>query len=336
MERRRYPRATAGVNARVPLGSPLTAVAAVPQSAAMPLELEPWNEGSAARVAAMVEGPGMQPEFDRLLGHGLAETMSDPLCPAPFRRLARLDGTDCGFAFAFVLPTSAGRPFASIRVGVVEGSRRRGVGAALHAALRAQLIAEVPDLAEIESGALVPNPAAEAFCLRQGLEPSRRYWMMQRPGRSVEAPRWPEGVALRVFENGDRDLAAFTDVFNRSWREQDHGVLVTVEDARELIANGSVDPAAIFLAEAAGGAVGFVRCARHATRGEVAVLGVVPEWRGRGLGRALLRWGTQWLLEHGAEPVTLLVDGKNDRALVLYRGEGFEVLRTRQIYSKKV
>ena len=302
----------------------------------MPLELEPWNDGSAARIAAMVEGPGMQPEFDRLLGHGLGEIMRDPICPERFRRLARLDGRDAGFAFAFVPPTVSGRPFASIRVGVVEGARRRGVGTALHATLRAQLIAEVPGLTEIESGALVPNPAAEAFCLRQGLSPGRKYWMMERPGRSVDAPLWPEGTAIRGFENGERDLAAFVDVFNRSWLEQDHGFLLTVDDAREHIANGTVDPAAIFLAEAAGAPVGFVRCARHATRGEVAVLGVVPEWRGRGLGRALLRWGTQWLLDRGAEPVTLLVDGKNDRALVLYRGEGFEVRRTRQIFSAKV
>ena len=302
----------------------------------MSLELEPWNDGSAARIAAMVEGPGMQPEFDRLLGHGLAETMNDPICPARFRRLARLDGRDAGFAFAFVPPAASGRPFASIRVGVVEGARRRGVGTALHSALSAQLVAEVPGLTEIESGALVPNPAAEAFCAKQGLSPGRKYWLMERPGRSVEPSLWPAGTAIRAFEDRERDLALFVDVFNRSWREQDHGFLVTVEDARQLIANGSVDPAAIFLAEAGGEPVGFVRCARHATRGEVAVLGVVPEWRGRGLGRALLRWGTRWLLDRGAEPVTLLVDGKNDRALVLYRGEGFEVRRTRQIFSRAV
>lgn len=301
----------------------------------MPLELERWNDGSAARMAAMVQGPGMQPEFDRLLGDGLRDTMNDPICPAPFRRLARLDGRDAGFAFAFVPPTAAG-PFASIRVGVVEEARRRGVGTALHAALRTELIAEVPNLTEIESSTLVPNPAAEAFCLAQGLSPGRKYWMMERPGRSVEPPHWPEGTAVRVFENGERDLAAFVDVFNRSWLEQDHGFLLTTEDAREHIDNGSIDPASIFLAEAAGVPVGFVRCARHATRGEVAVLGVVPEWRGRGLGRALLRRGTQWLLERGAEPVTLMVDGQNDRALVLYRGEGFEVRRTRQIFSKKL
>src|SRR6185503_3828612 len=105
----------------------------------------------------------------------------------------------------------------------------------LHTALTEQLVAEVPGLAEIETSAYVPNVAAEAFCLGRGLAPGRRYWLMERPGRSVDAPRWPEGVAIRTFENGERDLASFTDVFNRSWQEQDHGVLLTVEDAREHI-----------------------------------------------------------------------------------------------------
>jgi len=300
----------------------------------MPLELEPWGATSLSRMARLAADPSLQPEFERLLGHGLAETMGDPLCPEALRRIARLDGADVGFGFAFVLPTVQGLKFASLRIAVIESARRRGVGTALWRTLESELHARVPDLREVESGVILPGEPAIAFFARRSLSPVRRYWLMRRPGRTVDPPLWPEGVSLRPFEPGERDIALFTDVFNRSWKEEDHGILLSIDDVRTHFANGTVDPRAMFFAEAAGSPIGFVRGALHATRGEVAVLGVVPEWRGRGIGRALLRFGTRWLIEHDADPVTLFVDGKNERALTLYRQEGFEVMRTREIWSK--
>ena len=77
-----------------------------------------------------------------------------------------------------------------------------------------------------------------------------------------------------------------------------------------------------------------MRLAPLEARPEVAVLGVVPEWRGRGLGRALLRHGSRWLRDRGFERVMLQVDGENERALTLYRQERFEIVRTRQVWSR--
>ena len=71
-------------------------------------------------------------------------------------------------------------------------------------------------------------------------------------------------------------------------------------------------------------------------RGEVATLGVVPEARGIGLGRALLRWGVGWLEHQAAPRVTLTVDGENEGALSLYRSEGFETVRKREIWSRRL
>ena len=68
--------------------------------------------------------------------------------------------------------------------------------------------------------------------------------------------------------------------------------------------------------------------------GEIAVLGTVPEARRIGLGRALLRWGVAWLEIHDAPRITLLVDGDNEQALVLYLSEEFHVARTREVWAK--
>ena len=48
-----------------------------------------------------------------------------------------------------------------------------------------------------------------------------------------------------------------------------------------------------------------------------------PEARGRGLGRELLRWGVHRLRSVSELPVTLSVNGRNERALRLYEREGF-------------
>lgn len=301
----------------------------------MSLTLEPWGPGALARVAAMVPDASLQPELERLLGHGLEETMADVYCPEAMRRLAVLDGADAGFGFAFVLP-SGGKRFASIRIGVLGSARRRGVGSALYQAVLAAVRDRVPDLAEVEMSAYVPNSASEAFAARRSLTPTRRYWLMERPGREAPEPDWPAGITVRGYDGTDRDLVRFVDVFNASWLEQDHGIHLTIDDVRDHVASGAVDPFGIYFAEHAGEAVGFVRGALHAMRGEVAVLGVRPDWRGRGLGRALLRFGTRWLIERGVARVTLVVDGQNERALTLYRHEQYQVFRTRQIWSKKL
>jgi mycothiol synthase len=58
--------------------------------------------------------------------------------------------------------------------------------------------------------------------------------------------------------------------------------------------------------------------------GEVRLLGVLSEWRGRGLGRELPRAGVAEVRARGAGRVKLAVEAGNERALSLYRRTGFE------------
>jgi mycothiol synthase len=58
--------------------------------------------------------------------------------------------------------------------------------------------------------------------------------------------------------------------------------------------------------------------------GEVRLVGVLPQWRGRGLGRELLHWGVAWLRAMGAGVIQLNVEAENELALGLYRRTGFE------------
>lgn len=65
---------------------------------------------------------------------------------------------------------------------------------------------------------------------------------------------------------------------------------------------------------------------------EVAYIGVVPEARRRGVGRAMLLHALIEARAAGAPWVTLSVDDRNRPALQLYRSLGFEVYDQREVY----
>ena len=54
-------------------------------------------------------------------------------------------------------------------------------------------------------------------------------------------------------------------------------------------------------------------------------LAVAPDWRGRGVGSALMRAAEAWAREQGAERMTLDLDAANDGALRLYERLGYTV-----------
>lgn len=64
---------------------------------------------------------------------------------------------------------------------------------------------------------------------------------------------------------------------------------------------------------------------RH--RGEIAALYVVPERRGRGLGRLLLEEGEAVLRQWGCRRIQLAVTASNEPAVALYRAHGYAVTR---------
>jgi ribosomal protein S18 acetylase RimI-like enzyme len=59
-------------------------------------------------------------------------------------------------------------------------------------------------------------------------------------------------------------------------------------------------------------------------RGEISLIGVLPGWRRRGLGRELLRRGVTALRDRGAGWIELSVEAENEGATALYRAHGLE------------
>jgi mycothiol synthase len=87
------------------------------------------------------------------------------------------------------------------------------------------------------------------------------------------------------------------------------------------------DPAGFLLLEEDGRLAGSCWTKVHAgtdpPMGEIYVIGVDPDFQGRGFGRALTLVGLEWLAGHGLRTGMLYVDANNISAMTMYRSMGF-------------
>ena len=300
----------------------------------MELRVEPWTDADNEIVRGLLDDPRIAAQNENLKGPGrLEHWLADPFCDPALRFLARVDGSVAGFAYAFALASGA-QPWAMLRPAVAAPFRRKGVGTRLLEAQLAALAAKPPRWAEVCLAAYEPCDEAKGFAARHAFRVVRRFWMLERPGAEAPAPEWPPGITTRTYVHSEQANRDWTDAYNASFASHYHFVPATYEDGAYIVAMPDFDPHSVMLAYEGDRCVGFCRDEIHPRRGEVGTLGVVPDVQGRGLGRALLRWGVRRLLEIGAVPVTLLVDGENEGALGLYRSEGFEVQKTRLVWSR--
>ena len=158
---------------------------------------------------------------------------------------------------------------------------------------------------------------------------------------AVAAPDEAPGVTVRLFD-AERETAALVDAFNRGFEGHFEFYPMTVEQFDFFFDSHWFQADKTFVAEAGDEMVGLclnrVEPEEQADGfrwGVVQQLAVVPAWRGRGLGRALLRLGVRTLREAGAERVYLWVDyGNPFGAKQLYYHEGFVDRYISRTYGK--
>ena len=69
-------------------------------------------------------------------------------------------------------------------------------------------------------------------------------------------------------------------------------------------------------------------------RGQIHMLGVDPDLRGKGIGQRVLSAGLSYLRRRGVDTVELTVDASNRPARLLYETFGFEVRSASRLYEK--
>ena len=205
------------------------------------------------------------------------------------------------------------------------GHGRRLFGAGLDLAAKA-------DLDEIRL--YVPESGAgQAFATAMGMTYRSSMWRLDlAPETAVPEPVFPGEVIVRTFGNW-LPLKALVDLLNDSFADHPGPVSWTLAEIQYAHSRPDFDPSSTTLvvpADRPDEPIGFVRTGLgpadedSTVVGEVRLVGVLQPWRGRGLGRELLRWGVAQLRARGAGRIKLSVEAENELALGLYRRTGFE------------
>lgn len=122
---------------------------------------------------------------------------------------------------------------------------------------------------------------------------------------------------LRVAEGADRWIGPLVEIDLGSFVE----ATLTRAMAEVLVHHGLA-----FLLEVDGEVVGSCLCLRSWEEPDTVVLssvGLLPAWRGRGLGLRMVSWLLEALSEEGVHALLLHVGSHNRRAVALYREMGF-------------
>jgi mycothiol synthase len=206
-------------------------------------------------------------------------------------------------------------------------ARRRGIGTELVEAGRTW--ARERGEAEVWLAPPRGSAGALAFCERLGFRYRTSYWGMQLdPAVPVPAPAFPEFVDSRPFSiDIEQD---YVNLINASFADHVTPLVVTVEMVRHSHSLPGRGPESVLILtprDQPEQLIGFCRTLTPITADDIypsiGTLGLLPAWRGRGLGRELLRWGIQRLRVVAPGPILIGVDGENERALALYERTGF-------------
>ena len=146
----------------------------------------------------------------------------------------------------------------------------------------------------------------------------------------------PEGYSVLSFQTGDTPLLTQVqnDAFTGSW-----GFCPNTEEQieyRTQMPNTSKD-GILFLMEGnspAGYCWTVMVPAENGVRGVIGMIGVVPDYRGKGVSRHILQAGMKHLRSIGLAEIGLEVDGNNAPAVGLYKSAGFKTVGERHWFER--
>ena len=220
--------------------------------------------------------------------------------------------------------------------------RRRGHGRRLIEAA----LARAAERGETEIVVYVPVDAAGAvaFARTVGLRHASSLWLFRlSPDHHVPPPEIPADLVMRGWAQ-DENVDAFVAFATAAWEGHPTPLGLTPELARLVADLPTFDPAGLCIVSRAAAPdvpIAFTKLELRTSDdgrplGWIGQVAVLPECRGLGLGRMLLRWGVRFLRERGAVDIELAVEASNDRALGLYRRTGFEPVTEWPHWSRAV
>jgi len=274
-----------------------------------------WLELPSLRDAVLVEHPAAEPSVVAYASYSL-----DP-DPWTDQLALHVDGR--------VHPRWTGRGLATYLLDVADDRARRGGRAAGRDDVVVRTTVEDAD------------ERAQAFFTDRGFLPVRHLLELRLDLHAAPpAPAWPSGVTCRSFTAG-RDEEVVWRAHQAAFADVPTHLPMPLADWVEtrIRRDPAFDPNLLLIAEHDGEAVGLAVCRAgtevNKLEGWVRDLGVVPGWRRRGVGMALLRAAFAAFRARGLTAVALEVDDVTvDGAVALYRRAGMRVVRRTDVVER--
>jgi mycothiol synthase len=299
------------------------------------LSWRPLQDGDLPAVQALA-GACLEADGGLPLAAEAGFLKSRSLPPGPGLSIGAWDAGGRLVAAAAVQPEEAQPACLLALSGMVHPAwRGRGLGRSLLAWSAAQapaLLEDCPAGCSLQIRTEFLPPAAERLYARLGFEKHFVEWVMARSLRQpLPQPALPAGLRLETWAAG-REMQFF-EAYQAAFRERPGYSNWSASQWIDWIA-GDDDflPQASLLALDGDRSAGFTACGGDM----LAQMGVVPGWRGRGLGAALLAETLHRLQQAGIRQVWLDVNENNPGAVHLYQKLGFVLAGRRGRYNRNL
>ena len=188
----------------------------------------------------------------------------------------------------------------------------------------------------------IPAPKQTAYLTSllssAGLKHVRTHWHMIRPNTSITVPKMPKTLQLQYFSKGQEE--AFATLQNNCFKgEWGFSPNTKTQISTSLQYPGNYDNGILLLTEK-NRFIGYnwtlLISNAMSLEGVISMTGVLPEYRGRGLGKLVVTSGIDQLQNNGVHATRLTVDADNTPARELYLKLGFQKLRQTLWYGNSI
>jgi mycothiol synthase len=226
--------------------------------------------------------------------------------------------------------------------GVVHPEHRgRGLGAFLLEAVERRAaehgaLAPPGEEATLLFHTLAVDDAARELLLSRGFDLVRHFWRMDIELEEAPAASEPvEGISIRAFIR-DQDERPVYEAFEEAFADHFGYVPRSFEDWSTMRLEEGFDPSLWLVATEGPEVVGALAGRIMEGIAWVSTLGVRKQWRGRGIGEAMLRRAFTEFHRRGILKSSLNVDATNETgAVALYERVGMHVARQYDTYEKR-
>lgn len=266
----------------------------------------------------------------------LAESLSRPdYTPEKDLFLAEIDGKIVGF-FNLTPELRIGRVILDCMVHPKH--RRKGTATSLlqyglkrakeYGALIAQT--EIPEI----------NLAAKLLVSGLGFRAVHRFYELGLELHNLLWPSLESSLTSRSLKSGEEDK--LTEIQNRCFTGTWGFNPNTIDDIVYRVHLSGCSPEDVILFYNSHNLIGYCwilinseeNLALGTNKGRIHMMGVDPDCRGKGQGKAVLLPGLSLLRERGIKHAELSVDSENVAACALYKSAGFEIFSTTEWYEK--